>query len=428
MEYKYYEEYNETVYKKTLNNGLKVVLIPKNDFYKTFITFTTKYGAMDLSFIPVGKTNKVNQNAGMAHFLEHKLFKEADGTDALEKFDSLGLKSNAFTTFSETSYIISGTENINEGLNLLLDFVQSPYFTDENIVKEQGIIEEEINMYLERPNSRLHNELLKNTYKNLPINKEILGSKESINNITKNDLYTAYETFYHPSNMHLVISGNFDVDEILEVIEKNQSKKEYEKVEEIKRFYPFEPKKVFIKESSGKADIATPLVGVAVKLEPKDTLKKQCEKVIKVRVLLEYFFANGGAIYEKLLALNLINNSFTYYLNSHNNSLSFHIASYTTNPDKLIKTLRQSLVNLNRRKFDEKRFEMIKKAFYGSFIRSLNSVEGINYAYLDRLPYEVDLFETADMLFDITFTDIKELMKEIKSDAITSYKLVPKKG
>lgn len=428
MERKDYKKYNETVYRKTLDNGLKVILIPKKDFYKTFITFGTSYGGADLSFIPNGKINKVIQPAGIAHFLEHILFKMPDGSDAFFKLDSLGVNSNAFTSYDKTVYLIKGTENIIEALEYLLDFVQTPYFTNKIIENEQGIIKEEINMYLDDVNSKLYNKLLANTYKNNYLKEDVIGSVESINKITKNDLYTAYNTFYHPSNMSLIVTGNFDAEEFLKIIENNQAKKSFLKIDKIKRFKPYEPKKVVIKDDSEKTNISTPLVGLSVKFSENNNLKDQYIKAIKLEMLLDYYFSNSGEIYELLLKEELIDGSFSYYLNFYNNSLSCHFKSYTNKPKELISFLRKSLVNLKRRKLKNDRFEMIKRSSYGSFIKNLNSVEEINFNYLELVSYNLELFDIPKIIDEITSNDIISLKQEITSDVISSYTMYPKKS
>lgn len=424
MEFKYYKKYNEAVYKKTLNNGLKVILIPKKDFHKTFITFGVTYGGADLSFIPTGKKNKVIQPAGIAHFLEHLLFKMPDGSDAFFKLNSLGVNSNAFTSFDKTVYLINGTENIAESLEYLLDFVQTPYFTDQTIKNERDIIKEEIKMYLDDVNSKLYNKLLTNTYKNNYLKEGVLGSVESINKIAKNDLYTAYDTFYHPANMSLIITGNFEKEKYLKIIEDNQAKKDYKKRENIKRIKPYEPKKVVIKDSLEKVNITTPLVGVGIKFSENENLKEQYIKQIKLGLLFDYYFSNSGEIYETLLKEELIDGSFSYY----NDSLSVHFNSYTNKPKEFINFLRKVLINLKRRKFQPERFNMIKRSTYGSFIKSLNSVEGINLSYLETMSYEIELFNLPKIITDITLSDVFSLTKEINSDVITSYTLFPKKA
>lgn len=428
MNYKYYQDFNEHVYTKTLDNGLKVVLIPKPDFYKTFVTFTTNYGSDDLSFIPIGKNRKVNQPAGIAHFLEHKLFKMPDGTDAFEKLSSMGVIANAFTSNDKTSYLFSGTENIKESLEYLLDFVQEPYFTEKNVEKERGIIIEEINMYLDNPSSTLYRKLFENTYKNNPLKTDIIGTIESVNRITVNDLYTAYNTFYHPSNMTLIVVGNFNVEEIMSLIEDNQNKKDYKNQKPIKRFIPYEPAKVFKKTGQEIANISTPLVGISVKLSPEDNLKDQFKKWSITQMLLDYYFSNSGIIYEELLNKELINNSFSANASLSSHANSFQLVTYSNKPEEFIEFVSKALINLKRRKISEERFQMLKRSYYGSFIRTLNSVEGLNYYYMLTVPFDLDVFFLPDLINEIKLSDLITVSNEIKSDFITNYTLYPKKS
>lgn len=427
MKHKYYKDFNEHVYTKTLDNGLKIVLIPKPDFYKTFVTFTTNYGSDDLSFIPLGKTRKVNQPAGIAHFLEHKLFKMPDGTDAFEKLSNMGVDANAFTSHDKTSYLFSGTENILEALEYLLDFVQKPYFTKENVEKERGIIKEEINMYLDNPSSTLYRKLLENTYKNNPLRIDIIGTIESVNKITVNDLYTAYNTFYHPSNMNLIAVGNFNVQEMISLIEENQAKKSYQHQKPIERFLPYEPAKVFNKIGEENANVAIPYVGISLKLQPKDNLREQFKNWYVTQMLLDYYFSNSGVIYEELLEKELINNSFEFNSALSNNATSLQLVSYSNKPEEFIDVVSKALINLKRRKLDEERFQMLKRSYYGSFIKNLNSIEGLNYYYLLAIPFDLDVFSIPDLINEIKLTDLIATSKQIKSDFITNYTLNPKK-
>lgn len=425
MDYKYYKDFDEHVYSKKLDNGLKVVLIPKKNFQQTFAMFTTNYGASDISFIPFDKNQKVNQPAGIAHFLEHKLFSNPDGTDAFEQFSKLGVSSNAFTSYDRTSYLFSGTDNINEALNLLIDFVQTPYFTKQNILKEQGIIEEEINMYIDSPSSRLSYMLNQNTYKNHPIRNEILGDVKSIKKITKNSLYTAYNTFYHPSNMFLTVVGNFNVDEIMKIIVDNQKQKDFNFREPVKRIYPFEPTKVNEKYGSEEFNTVMPYAGVSVKFQPIKNSRENAKSSMVMQILFEYYFSNSGVIYNELLKKNLINNSFDYYLTNNENLSNCNLISYSNNPKEFINVVENSLINLKRRKIDKDRFNTIKRSFYGAFIKSLNNISGYSYNLLGVIPYDLDLFVTLDLINEIEISDLEALAKQIKNQYISSYYLKP---
>ncbi len=427
MKHLYYEKYNENVYIKTLSNGLKVYLIPKPEFFKTFVTFTTKYGSIDLSFNPYGKERRVNQPAGVAHFLEHKLFANKDGSDAFERLSSYGVNANAFTSYTLTSYLFSGTENIKESLEYLLDFVQEPHFTDSNVKKEQGIIEEEIYMYFDDPSRKLYVGLMENTYKNHPLVHEILGTKESINKVTKNTLNLAYETFYHPSNMFLMVVGNFNKDEIIKIIEDNQNRKTFKKEEKIKRHFPHEQLKVVRSESFEEANINMPYAGVNVKLKPKEDIIEQYKSQFIIQMLLNIYLSQSGTDYNKLLKKGLINSSFDYGPLVVQNATSFQVSSYTNDPVEFLKEIKRILINLKRKNIEQESFLTEQRKLYGSFIRTLNSIEGITVSYMNVIPYDLHLYEVLDIINEITLDDLIEVAKEIKSFNMTTHTLLPKK-
>lgn len=427
MKHKYYKDLNENVYFKTLDNGLKVYLIPKPDFFKTVVTFTTNYGSMDLSFIPLNRTRRVNQPEGIAHFLEHKLFAMPDGSDAFEKLSSLGVVANAFTSIDKTAYLFSGTENIKEALIYLLDYVQMPYFTNSNVKKEQGIIEEEIFMNFDSPERIIFNTLMEQTYKNHPIKYHVLGTKESIYKITKTDLYNAYNTFYHPSNMHLIIAGNFDVDEIIKIVEDNQNSKDYKKINPVKSIIPFEPLKVVKTHDESEANVTLPLVGLNVKLKSSSKVREQYKKIFVIEILLNLYFSKGSSLYTNLLKKGLINNSFDMGSIVSTTSTAMQVSSYTNDPEEFLKVIKRTLIGLKRRNIDEELFEVEKRSLYGLYIRSLNSVGGINRSYINSLAFDVDLFDVPELINEITINDLEELAKEIKSEYITSHILRGKK-
>lgn len=224
----------ETVYQAQLKNGLQVVLLPKPGFAQTFVTFSTHYGSIDRTFRVGQEKDYTVVPDGIAHFLEHKMFESEQG-DVFPQFSRYGASANAFTTFDLTSYLFSCTDNLKENLNLLLDFVQDPYFTDTNVEKEKGIIGQEIQMYNDNPDARVFYDLLKALYQEHPVRIEIAGTIDSIAKITKDTLYECYNTFYHPGNMVLFAVGGFDPETVFEWISANQDKKSFDKIPTIDR-------------------------------------------------------------------------------------------------------------------------------------------------------------------------------------------------
>ncbi len=422
-----YPKYNENIYYKELDNGLKVYLIPKMEYNKTFVTFTTNYGSFDISFIPRGKDRRVNQPAGIAHFLEHKLFAMPDGTDAFERLSSYGVNANAFTSFDRTSYLFSGTSNIKEALVYLLDFVQTPYFTPKSVKKEQGIIIEEYQMYEDNPDGKMYYALLENMYQKHLLNTTILGTIPSIKKITANKLYEAYYTFYHPSNMILTVIGSFNKDEILEVITKNQNSKPYVKEPPIKRFVKKEPKALATKEKILHMGISMPYVGLGIKLNPSTDLLTRYKQEMTLELILNMYFSNSGEIYNNLLKKGIINQTFRYGVMQYEGALSAILYGMTIKDEAFVSEVTRSLVGLKRRTIDKDDFERQKKVMQGDFIRSLNSLENYNVSFTAHILEGINMFDVPNIIASITLDDVKTLLKDIKSSHITTLKIYPKK-
>lgn len=232
----------EKVLIEKLSNGLTVMIIPKKNTNKKSAIYGTKFGSIDNHFIHAIENKEVQIPDGVAHFLEHKMFEQEDGTNSLDTLSALGVEANAYTTNDHTAYLFNGTENFEDALQELMNYVQNPYFTDENVEKEKGIIGQEIRMYDDDPVSKIYLNLLNCLYQENPVKLDIAGTVESIEKINKGILYDSYNTFYSPSNMVLVICGDFDEQEILNKIKRAQ--KDNQNNEKIKRIYPTEKNKI----------------------------------------------------------------------------------------------------------------------------------------------------------------------------------------
>ncbi len=418
----YYEHLDETVYSETLPNGLKVVVVPKNDYDKTFAIMTTRYGGIDNRFIPYDKDEFVEYPKGIAHFLEHKLFEMEDGVDASLYLTKLGASCNAFTAFDRTSYLFSTTSNVNECVKYLLDFVQKPYFTEENIKKECGIIEQEIKMYLDDPDSKLFWGTLKNLYKNNFVSTDLVGSVESINKITKEMLYSCYNTFYHPSNMQIFIIGNVNLD-VFDVIRENQAAKTFLPIKEIKREYVFDEFCDHIKERIEYMDVMMPKLSLGIRFNKIFDNPQLID--LKISLLSNILIGESSDLRLELMEKGLINDTFGYY-SDFNESASYYILSGDSdNPDELYNELEKFVKNIPNMKIDEKLFEGAKRNLIGQYIYILNSLEGTanNYTTCDfsgnNLYTMIDVIKS----FDISVLDeIKDLFKNV---IITKFEIFP---
>ncbi|MBS7577892.1 MULTISPECIES: pitrilysin family protein [unclassified Enterococcus] len=411
MKKKTYSNLNESIYSKTLFNGLQVFLLPKSDFHKTYALFTTDYGSIDTSFIPINQTKPFRAPDGVAHFLEHKLF-EKENYDAFDLFSNLGASSNAFTSFTKTSYLFSTIENSYQSIELLLDFVQTPYFSKASIEKEKGIIKQEIQMYLDDPNWCLFFGLLKNLYPNQPLSVDIAGSVESITNISVNDLYTCYETFYQPSNMTLFITGPFIPEEMMKYIEINQFSKKLPKPAEIKRIAPVSKQKV-IQSSSYQMSVAQPKMIIGFKgndalshLSPENLLDYK----LSLTFALQLLFSESSANYQRLYQKALIDDSFDAGFNLDRTFHFIEIYSDTNSPAKLAEILEKMIFKFqNSADWTDYHLNIIKKKTIGKTIASLNSLEYIANQFSQNLFGEKTIF------------DLPEVINSIDLEMVTGY-------
>ncbi|PEJ10172.1 EF-P 5-aminopentanol modification-associated protein YfmH [Bacillus wiedmannii] len=428
MEKIVYEQLKETLYYEKLPNGLDVYILPKQGFNKTFATFTTKYGSMDNTFVPLGKEEMVRVPDGIAHFLEHKLFEKEDH-DAFQLFSKQGASANAFTSFTRTAYLFSCTSNVEQNLNTLLNFVQEPYFSEKTVEKEKGIIGQEIQMYQDNPDWRLYFGLIDSLFVKHPIKIDIAGTIESISKITKDLLYECYETFYHPSNMLLFVVGAIDPEKTMDLVRENQAKKDYKNQSEIVRSFEEEPDEVNEKKKIISMPVQTPkcLVGIkAINLKEKgEALLKQ---EIALTLLLDYLFGKSSVHYESLYNEGLIDDSFSYDYTEENNFGFAMVGGDTKQPDELEERLKSILLKTNYDQLDEAALERVKKKKIGGFLRSLNSPEYIANQFTRYAFNESSLFEALTVLESLTVQDLQEVAKLLLSEERMSVcQVLPKK-
>lgn len=428
MEKIVYEQLKETLYYEKLPNGLDVYILPKQGFNKTFATFTTKYGSMDNTFVPLGKEEMIRVPDGIAHFLEHKLFEKEDH-DAFQLFSKQGASANAFTSFTRTAYLFSCTSNVEQNLNTLLNFVQEPYFSEKTVEKEKGIIGQEIQMYQDNPDWRLYFGLIDSLFVKHPIKIDIAGTIESISKITKDLLYECYETFYHPSNMLLFVVGAIDPEKTMDLVRENQAKKDYKNQPEIVRSFEEEPDEVNEKKKIISMPVQTPKCLVGIKAT---SLKEKGEALLKQEIaltlLLDYLFGKSSVHYESLYNEGLIDDSFSYDYTEENNFGFAMVGGDTKQPDELEERLKGILLNTNYDQLDEAALERVKKKKIGGFLRSLNSPEYIANQFTRYAFNESSLFEALTVLESLTVQDLQDVAKLLLSEEKMSVcQVLPKK-
>ncbi|GFH42770.1 protease [Lactococcus hodotermopsidis] len=420
MEIKKYPQVGETLYKDVLSNGLTVFYLPKPDYNKTYGLFTTNFGSLDTTFTPRGKSEMTTFPEGIAHFLEHKLFEKKDG-DAMNFFGALGANSNAFTSFSRTSYLFSTMENIAENVELLLDFVQEPYFTQESVEKEQGIITQEIQMYQDYADFRLFFGLLQNLYPKSQLASDIAGTPRSIRQITASDLYENYQTFYHPSNMTLFLTGAFEVEKMSDLVTKNQAEKTFEAISKIKKA-PFSAADPIV---SNKLSFDVTIPKLALGFRGYDKLSsdglKRFEYKVAVQLMLTMIFGNTSSRYENLYNQGLIDDSFGFDFEVGS---QYHFASFTSDtiyPIKLAKILRDTLKSYKiERDFNLEHLTMLKKEMLGDYYKSLNSLEFIANQFSSNLFEGVTFFDFPSILACLTLEKIEKHADKFVNDMKSS--------
>jgi len=417
-----YEHISESLYKKELSNGLTVFLLPKRQMTKSFALFMTNYGSMHNTFTPINEEEEVTVPDGIAHFLEHKLFEKED-RDIFNDFMAQGASPNAYTSFSKTAYLFSTTENVNENVTTLLDFVQEPYFSDQSVEKEKGIIAQEIKMYDDEPGWRSFMGAIKNMYELLPINIDIAGTVQSIQAITKEDLYTCYETFYHPSNMALFVVGNFDVQTLGNLIEKNQAEKTFADVQALAISVPNEPTQVVTKENTIELPVSIPKVTVGIKeseqqLQGENLLKQELIQ----QMVLDYLFSQSGPFYETLYQEQLIDDSFEYSTTVEEDYNFTLISSNTSDPNNFVQKVNELLFSTKTMEIDEKIFQMMRNKKIGQMLREMNSLEQIASQFLHYHFSGINYFEIIPFVSSITLEDINNYLNEwITEERLTSF-------
>ena len=384
------DKIKEKLYIEKLDNGLTIMVIPKSNTQKKYIIFGTKYGSVDNKFIVPGEENVTEVPNGIAHFLEHKMFEQENGINSLDTLTSLGVSANAYTTNDHTAYLFESTSNFYEALDEFMDYIQHPYFTDENVKKEQGIIGQEIAMYDDYPEWKVYLNSMKAMYSINPVNIDITGTKESISKITKEILYKCYNTFYHPSNMAMVICGDFEPKEIIEQIQKRLVKKEEH--EEIKRIYEKEPENIVQKEIEEKMEVSMPMFVIGYK-DKKEENENIVKKHIAIEIILNILIGKSSTLYKELYKEGLLISEPTLEYEFSNTYAHVIITGNSINPKEVLKRLRKRIQEKIEQGIEQEEFERIKKTIYGDYVKEYNEIGDIARMFLADFFKGINSFE-----------------------------------
>ena len=410
----------ETVYIETLDNGMKIIIIPKHETKKKYIIWGTKFGSIDNHFIEPSTGREIKVPDGVAHYLEHKMFEQESGIDSLYTLMALGLDANAYTTNDHTAYLFGGTNNFYKGLDELMDYVQHPYFTDANVEKERGIIGQEIGKYDDEPSWKLYINLMDCLYKNNPVKLDIAGTVESISHITKETLYDCYNTFYHPSNMTMCISGDFEPEKIVEEVKKRLLPKE--KMGEIKRIYPEKEYNINKKFSEQNMEVNIPLfmIGYRDAIENENNIRKQ----IAIEIILNSLIGKSSKLYQKLYNEGLLMSGLEFYDEFADEYSHVVIGGQSENPEKvneeIVKTLKNEEVTLEN-------FERSKKAIYSDYVSEFDDVESIGRIFLQDSMRGINSLDYINEFENINIEYVKKIQEELFKEEMSALSIIRKK-
>ncbi len=404
----------EKYYYKTLKSGLKIILIPK-DFPNLTAFVCCDFGNADLEYELDGK--KYSLPSGTAHFLEHKMFETKDGSDAFLQFDDYGGNANAFTSFENTCYYFSCTENFKENLSVLLSAVSSFHCTEQSVEKERMIISREIMMYEDSPASNVTRNLYKGLYHNHPITNSISGTIEDISQITKETLTRAYNHFYTPENLCLCVCGNMDMEEISEIAEKYFPEKSSPRP---KTLFPDEPKEVKTNCVFSKGIVAAPLFSIGIKCPPPQkndlaTLRKGSA----LRLAVSLLFGRASDFYCNNYKKGLLNERFyAGYMTSRNNG-NIVISGTGNSYEEVLKSVVDEIQAKKENFFSEEQFLREKKAAYAESITLFDSGEDLAATVASCGFLEYDEFDAIEVLKDIKYEEVKEALNSIDTNNIS---------
>ena len=405
----------EKLYIEKLDNGLTVMIIPKSGIQKKYIIWGTNYGSNDSKFIVPGEKEETEVPMGVAHFLEHKLFEQENGTNSLDTLTALGVNANAYTTNDHTAYLYECTDNFYEAMDEFMDYVQHPYFTDENVEKEKGIIGQEINMYADYPEWRVYLNAMDAMYHNNPVKLDIAGTIESISKIDKEILYKCYNTFYNPSNMALVICGDFKPEEIIEEVKKRLI--ETKANGEIKRIYPEEPSDIVKEKIEQKLEVSQPLYAIGIKDSRENCNTENKNEIVKkhlsIEILLNLLIGRSSELYK-----NLYNEGIIYEQPSLDYEFSKTYAhviltGQSTNPEVLYERFKKQVEKFKTNGINEKDFNRIKKMIYGGYVKELNDVADEARIFLSDYFKGINSFDYIEEIEGINVEYLKQVLDNV---------------
>lgn len=400
---KYYPAVKEMVYRTRLSNGLTVALLPKKEFKEVYGSVTVQFGSVDTLVTEVDGDVK-QYPAGIAHFLEHKLFEREDSSDLMSAFTSLGADSNAFTSFTKINYLFSSTDYLLENLDLLDELVTSAHFTEASILREQDIIQQEQEMYQDDPDSCLFFSTLANLYPGTPLETDIVGSEESISQINLTNLQENFTRFYKPVNMSLLLVGNFDVEQVQDYFERKEL--EDLDVQEVAK------EKLLLQDvkptDSMRMEVSSPKLAIGIRGKGEVSEADCYRHHILLKLLFAMMFGWTSDRFQNLYESGKIDASLSLEIEVTSRFHFVMLTMDTKEPVALSHQFRKAIRNFTKDlDITEEHLDIIKREMFGEFFSSMNSLEFIATQY-DAFEHGETIFDLPKILQEITLEDVLE--------------------
>lgn len=414
MQKLYYPSVHETLYTETLPNGLIVRVMPKPDFNRSFAVFATDYGGADRRFSLGGEW--IDTPAGIAHYLEHKMFDMPDGNNALNLLAANGASPNAFTSSDITAYYFESTKRFKDNLELLLNFVSTPYFTEESVEKERGIIGQEIGMYDDSPDFQIYIRLMEILYQNSPVRSSVAGTVESISQITVQDLFNCHKAFYTPSNMVLSVVGNVDPQLVIDTaLENLPSEKAPKPIVDYGAEEPMLPVKQYTETAM---EVSAPQFMLGAKVQPQLRGFANLHQRHVGGLALSSLFGRSSRFFTNLYAKNILSNDFDVDFDFAADSASIFLSGQSNNPEAVLEAVLAAADEVRRNGLDEARFNRVRNATLGSLLFALEDFDNMAVGLAHSAFYEYNPLDThtpkADVTAEECFRFIAENLTEEK--------------
>ena len=417
------ERLGESYFEIDHPSGLKILVYPKKNYAATYAVFGTRYGSIDTEFRLNGEEKFTCVPEGIAHFLEHKLF-ESEDLDAFERYAKTGASANAYTSFDKTCYLFSCTGKFQESLEILLDFVTHPYFTEKTVQKEQGIIGQEIQMCRDEAGWEALFSLLRAMYKTHPVRIDIAGTVESIAEITPELLYKCYEPFYNFSNMVLCVAGNVTPDEVLSVADRLLKP---QKPIRIERKFHREPREVAESYTEETLSVAFPIFSLGFK-EAVETPERSLREILISDIILEAVAGKTSAFYSELLEAGLINTSFESEYFCGYGYAAWIFTGESPDGREVQKRITARIRALQESGISKADFERIRKKLYGRSIMQFNDIDGIANAMVSAYFCKEGLFDETEILQSLTLDEVNARLRTALQTDCASLSVIKPEG